>query len=140
MRRLIVILTAAVLGWPLAAKAASQAAINAQAKAAFVHWRAEMLTHGALTLPDEVAACFAGVKARPYPTRAAYCIALDHFTVVDAEASGEVRPDFFSDAAVGDRFGEAVVEVTPESGRIAFQRQLEIAFAPYDKRLKAKGN
>jgi len=138
MRRLI-LLTVAALAAGGPAAAASNAAIQQQVKAAFRHWRAEMFTHGALTLPDEVAACFAGVKARPYPTRAAYCIALDHFTVVDAKASGEAPPPFFSDANVGDRFANAVAETTPESGRIAFQRQLEIALAPYDKRLETKG-
>jgi hypothetical protein len=122
------------------AAAAGAAAISAQVKAAFLHWRAEEFTHGALMLPDEITACFAQLKAGPTETKAAYCIALDHFTVVNAGLTpGEALPDFFSDANVGDRFATAVVEATPESSRIAFQHQLETALAPYDKRLKTTG-
>ena len=122
------------------AGAASATAISAQVNAAFLHWRAEEFTHGALMLPDEIAACFAQLKAAPTATKAAYCIALDHFTVVNASLTpGEPLPDFFSAANVGDRFANAVVETTPESGRIAFQHQLETAFAPYDRRLKTAG-
>jgi hypothetical protein len=111
-----------VAGTADAAEISRHALTNATT-AAFQHWKVQMKAKGWIGLQSEISDCFAGVAARPSQARAAYCAALDHYTMLDVLNFPEgLRPPFFNSDAVFARLDKAVALTTPPANRADFDR------------------
>ncbi len=105
-----------------AAEISHRALANATT-AAFQHWKVEMKAKGWIGLQSEISDCFAGLAAKPSQARAAYCAALDHYTLLDVLNFPEgLRPPFFNSDAVFARLDKAVALTTPPADRTDFDR------------------
>jgi hypothetical protein len=126
---LAVAMLAALLGGGVLAQPIPQGALLKQTDAALAHWRASLKAHGWVGLQAEVADCFTALDAKPTQAKAAYCTALDHYTLLDTLSFPEaLRPPYFGANTVFARLDKAVAASTPAADRAAFGRALLMSF------------
>jgi hypothetical protein len=100
-----------------------QRALADTARMALAHWRVREQAVGWVGLHDEISSCFQRLEVKPSQSRAAYCIALDHYTLLDTLSFPEkLRPPYFGTNAVFARLDRAVAVSTPAPERAAFAR------------------
>lgn len=91
---------------------------------AFHRWKIAVRTEGLSGLQDEIMRCYAGLNTRPSQARAAYCAALDHYTLLATlDLHGDQRQPYFTTDAVFARLDAAVAKTTPARDRFEFTRR-----------------
>lgn len=134
---LAVLTMVAFLGAGARAQPISDHNLSKATDAALVHWRASLKAEGWVGLQPEIAGCFTELDRKPSQAKAAYCTALDHYTLLDTLSFPEtLRPPYFGSSAVFARLDHAVAVSTPEADRSAFGRALLLSF---DASIRKKG-
>lgn len=112
------------LGLSAAAHPPAEHRIAVVTTQAFRRWKIAVRTEGLAGLQDEIARCYAELDARPSQSHAAYCAALDHYTLLATlDLHGERRPPYFATDAVFARLDSAVTRTTPAKDRFEFTRR-----------------
>lgn len=126
------------LAFNAAAHPLAEARIATVTTQAFHRWKIAVQTGGLARLQDEIMRCYAGLDARPSQARAAYCAALDHYTLLATlDLHGDQRPPYFATDAVFARLDAAVAKTTPARDRFEFTRRFLVIV---DEALRADGD
>jgi hypothetical protein len=91
---------------------------------AYAHWKSSLRANGLVGLQAEIADCYRKLEARPDQAQAAFCAALDHYSLVDAmNFPKDLVPPYFKTDAVFARLDKAVAQSTPPGDRKEFTRR-----------------
>ena len=92
---------------------------------AYAHWKASLHAGGLSGLQTEITDCYGKLAAHPSQPQAAWCVALDHYSLLDGmNFPPALVPAYFKTDAVFARLDRAVAQSTPPKDRKEFTRRL----------------